>query len=141
MKLSDWRQKPLRGNLVGEPVQIGLPKAQCFGSGARLTPAMQYASCHWGRLAQLVERFVYTEDVGGSSPSSPTISFRSISASTCFSQNLLLRLHRSVIALLRLSSQSDEAGFRVALRWKNQRGDDGRLSSVGRVCLSPQNDR
>jgi hypothetical protein len=25
-----------------------------------------------GRLAQLVERFVYTEDVGGSSPSSPT---------------------------------------------------------------------
>jgi hypothetical protein len=26
-----------------------------------------------GRLAQLVERFVYTEDVGGSSPSSPTI--------------------------------------------------------------------
>ncbi len=27
-----------------------------------------------GRLAQLVERLVYTEDVGGSSPSSPTIS-------------------------------------------------------------------
>jgi hypothetical protein len=26
----------------------------------------------WGRLAQLVERFLYTEDVGGSSPSSPT---------------------------------------------------------------------
>lgn len=26
-----------------------------------------------GRLAQLVERFVYTEDVGGSSPSSPTM--------------------------------------------------------------------
>jgi len=26
-----------------------------------------------GRLAQLVERFLYTEDVGGSSPSSPTI--------------------------------------------------------------------
>gem|GEM_PF-5275888 len=26
-----------------------------------------------GRLAQLVERFVYTEDAGGSSPSSPTI--------------------------------------------------------------------
>ena len=30
-----------------------------------------------GRLAQLVERFVYTEDVGGSSPSSPTILFQS----------------------------------------------------------------
>jgi hypothetical protein len=28
-----------------------------------------------GRLAQLVERLVYTEDVGGSSPSSPTIQF------------------------------------------------------------------
>ena len=27
-----------------------------------------------GRLAQLVERFLYTEDVGGSSPSSPTTS-------------------------------------------------------------------
>src|SRR5688572_28019448 len=27
---------------------------------------------HFGRLAQLVERFLYTEDVGGSSPSSPT---------------------------------------------------------------------
>ncbi len=25
-----------------------------------------------GRLAQLVERFLYTEDVGGSSPSAPT---------------------------------------------------------------------
>jgi hypothetical protein len=33
--------------------------------------ASDYQSC--GRLAQLVERFVYTEDVGGSSPSSPTI--------------------------------------------------------------------
>lgn len=27
----------------------------------------------WGRLAQLVERLLYTQDVGGSSPSSPTI--------------------------------------------------------------------
>ena len=26
----------------------------------------------YGRLAQLVERFIYTEDVGGSSPPSPT---------------------------------------------------------------------
>lgn len=31
------------------------------------------ASSERGRLAQLVERLVYTEDVGGSSPSSPTI--------------------------------------------------------------------
>ena len=29
-----------------------------------------------GRLAQLVERFVYTEDVGSSSLSSPTIAFK-----------------------------------------------------------------
>ena len=35
-----------------------------------------------GRLAQLVERFVYTEDVGGSSPSSPTISRIPAHAST-----------------------------------------------------------
>jgi hypothetical protein len=33
----------------------------------------RYAPPRNGRLAQLVERFVYTEDVGGSSPSSPTI--------------------------------------------------------------------
>jgi hypothetical protein len=32
-----------------------------------------------GRLAQLVERFVYTEDVGGSSPSSPTIQIKILS--------------------------------------------------------------
>lgn len=31
-----------------------------------------------GRLAQLVERFVYTEDVGGSSPSSPTIASKDV---------------------------------------------------------------
>ena len=30
-----------------------------------------------GRLAQLVERFLYTEDVGGSSPSAPTRPLRS----------------------------------------------------------------
>ena len=30
-----------------------------------------------GRLAQLVERFLYTEDVGGSSPSAPTSVTRS----------------------------------------------------------------
>lgn len=31
---------------------------------------------HWlGWLAQLVEHFVYTEDVGGSSPSPPTMTF------------------------------------------------------------------
>jgi hypothetical protein len=33
---------------------------------------MGYSTAN-GLLAQLVERFVYTEDVGGSSPSRPTI--------------------------------------------------------------------
>jgi hypothetical protein len=38
------------------------------------SPDLNDANKHYvmGRLAQLVERFVYTEDVGGSSPSSPT---------------------------------------------------------------------
>jgi hypothetical protein len=35
-----------------------------------------------GRLAQLVERLVYTEDVGGSSPSSPTMPF--LAKKPCF---------------------------------------------------------
>ena len=41
----------------------------------RLTPvaAPDKAQARIGRLAQLVERFVYTEDVGGSNPSPPTI--------------------------------------------------------------------
>ncbi len=29
----------------------------------------------WGRLAQMVERLVYTEEVGGSIPSPPTMCF------------------------------------------------------------------
>ena len=36
------------------------------------TSVAGYSLLHRGRLAQLVERFVYTEDVGGSSPSPPT---------------------------------------------------------------------
>ena len=44
-----------------------------------LTALSEIAARPWllskpgGRLAQLVERLVYTENVGGSSPSSPTI--------------------------------------------------------------------
>ena len=38
----------------------------------RLKNHLFAAYSHWGRLAQLVERLVYTENVGGSSPSSPT---------------------------------------------------------------------
>ncbi len=41
-----------------------LPDPRCFGMGRARDGA--------GRLAQLVERFLYTEDVGGSSPSAPT---------------------------------------------------------------------
>ena len=42
-----------------------------FRSGGR-TPDRPLQVAEDGRLAQLVERFLYTEDVGGSSPSSPT---------------------------------------------------------------------
>ncbi len=45
-----------------------------------------------GSLAQLVERFVYTEDVGSSSLSRPTISLDKILKSGSF--NLLRRLLR-----------------------------------------------
>ena len=45
--------------------------------GLRSTTELRIAPARYGRLAQLVERFVYTEDVGGSSPSSPTIAFKS----------------------------------------------------------------
>ena len=42
----------------------------------RLLDGLRHLPCgaikRRGRLAQLVERFLYTEDVGGSSPSSPT---------------------------------------------------------------------
>ena len=54
-----------------------------------------------GRLAQLVERFVYTEDVGGSSPSSPTIismQCRNVYPDLVrFSRNLLSRICRPPI--------------------------------------------
>ncbi len=36
------------------------------------TPDLAAITASRGRLAQLVERLLYTEDVGGSSPSSPT---------------------------------------------------------------------
>lgn len=48
-----------------------LPLRHVFELAERRRTA--YCSARLGRLAQLVERFVYTEDVGGSSPSSPTI--------------------------------------------------------------------
>jgi hypothetical protein len=47
-------------------------KTYCAHETAHETSGSR-ASPFWGRLAQLVERFLYTEDVGGSSPSSPTI--------------------------------------------------------------------
>tara|TARA_R110002110_G_scaffold164897_3_gene365114 strand:+ start:492 stop:725 length:234 start_codon:yes stop_codon:yes gene_type:complete len=71
--MQNKHRKSPAGILVDQSTQIDLPKPLCFGSGARLTPMMRVCILSWGRLAQLVERFVYTEDVGGSSPSSPTI--------------------------------------------------------------------
>ena len=52
---------PSRADFGEERGVSGLPNTACALKCAPL-----------GRLAQLVERFVYTEDVGGSSPSSPT---------------------------------------------------------------------
>src|SRR5207247_2014929 len=54
-----WLDGRLTGR--GRAPNQGLVSFRTPGSGAG------------GRLAQLVERLVYTEDVGGSSPSSPTI--------------------------------------------------------------------
>ncbi len=45
-------------------------------------PSNSAASGMPGRLAQLVEHLVYTERVGGSSPSPPTMFFSSLGAST-----------------------------------------------------------
>jgi hypothetical protein len=72
MIIENRHGKPASAHLVSTGTQIGLPKALRFGNGARLTSTMPICILSWGRLAQLVERFVYTEDVGGSSPSSPT---------------------------------------------------------------------
>ena len=55
---SAWAIRPTR------PASRG--RAACADNGVPITTRAQ------GRLAQLVERFLYTEDVGGSSPSSPT---------------------------------------------------------------------
>jgi hypothetical protein len=49
-----------------------LPACAIFPCGT-CTNALKHTPPDWGRLAQLVERFVYTEDVGSSSLSSPTI--------------------------------------------------------------------
>ncbi|VWX61159.1 hypothetical protein SPHINGOR109_51036 [Sphingorhabdus sp. 109] len=73
MIMASRHGKSVPEHLVCQALQLGLPKASGFGNGARLTSTMLIGILSWGRLAQLVERFVYTEDVGGSSPSSPTI--------------------------------------------------------------------
>lgn len=43
------------------------------GSALVWRPMAVYMRTRRGRLAQLVERLLYTQDVGGSSPSLPTI--------------------------------------------------------------------
>src|SRR6056297_1389196 len=60
-----------------------------------------------GRLAQLVERFVYTEDVGGSNPSPPTINISNLlDIYEALKSSMNLELH-----ILRCFS-----GFRVRTR-------------------------
>ena len=68
--------------IAPSPIDARLP-GRCRKAAARFNwrtvrpvdeaPLRPYKSLIKGRLAQLVERFLYTEDVGGSSPSSPTI--------------------------------------------------------------------
>ena len=84
-----WCQAHFRANLAylaGNPA-INLPEPPPLNNLAFLAQKSRIRGLHYpldslrhrltsskhGRLAQLVERFVYTEDVGGSSPSSPTM--------------------------------------------------------------------
>ena len=70
-----------------------------------------------GRLAQLVERLLYTQDVGGSSPSPPTIEKLSI----CFSFHfrfaaLTLPLGEGIDVALSFTSNLSMASFARRLR-------------------------
>ena len=67
VKSSDvFLQSPVPAFFQHNPNRRIAPWGLRFGQELLNGPARR------GRLAQLVERFVYTEDVGGSSPSSPT---------------------------------------------------------------------
>ena len=61
--------------------------------GLQTGPKAPNPTLPWkGRLAQLVERLVYTEDVGSSSLSSPTISFNGLWSFPLLSVHLLCTL-------------------------------------------------
>src|SRR5688572_22266669 len=71
---------PIDARLPGRCRKAAARSTFAGSCGLRFASPLQVASR--GRLAQLVERFLYTEDVGGSSPSSPT-SLRSRSEQDC----------------------------------------------------------
>jgi hypothetical protein len=83
-----------------------------------------------GRLAQLVERLVYTEDVGGSSPSSPTI--------FPFFIFILLRWFGALARRLRAACPCAEAHAAPSpcLRFARQTSPRGERGSTGAVLLS-----
>lgn len=78
-------ERPVRTLSPGACLSQARPAGVIHTPAANFCENHQNASCGFvrfridhghqrgGRLAQLVERLVYTEDVGGSSPSSPTI--------------------------------------------------------------------
>lgn len=95
------------------PRPFSLPRPPGFGIA--LSPER-------GRLAQLVERLVYTENVGGSSPSSPTILFLDHAAllvpawagNTNFGEFLpLVAVDRASILVVRTPGQSEFAVSKV----------------------------
>ena len=68
-----------------------------------------------GRLAQLVERLVYTENVGGSSPSSPTIP--PTLTTPCLRQRRTAWLKRFAFNLNQIESKPRQARRWVSLRF------------------------
>ena len=62
-----WRRE------AGGPLKQSKSRETCRESGTACLIGTESLEGGQGRLAQLVERLVYTEDVGGSSPSLPTI--------------------------------------------------------------------
>ena len=97
--------------------------------------------CFGGRLAQLVERFVYTEDVGSSSLSSPTIPDRfaqQIKRSDGRLKRCLQQTHSRFRTRVRIRQKCEGS-----LRWRGSglRHSCGRGRCVQLGCLAPIVDR
>src|SRR4029077_21228069 len=69
--------KPLCHNRLPLCVAAATSFRRCACAAARRRDTSRWRSREFGRLAQLVERLLYTQNVGGSSPSPPTNNFNS----------------------------------------------------------------